>query len=503
MIDNQGQRNVVVDCGWGRLIFAHTFASNQDIVGELKHEEPDRRDIAMYLRDPHVVLSMAPQDLFLDPSHTFRLSLDQYRPARRPFKGFFIRQLTGGQDPEQVNRILAARGMVPIAPSFLHRHRMSRMLTFLVAEEEKTGAVIGFVMGVDHKRAFGDAEGGSSLWSLAVDPQAQASGVGEALVRQLAESYLARNRAFMDLSVLHDNDQAIALYEKLGFRRVPVFTLKGKNSINEKLFAGPQVKTGLNPYAQLIVDEARRRGIHVSVLDADNGYFALTHGGRRIVCRESLSELTTAVAMSRCDDKSVTRRLVSEAGLSVPAQKIVTTDDEARAFLKAHGRVVVKPARGEQGAGISVDIDTWSDVKKALKLARQHADKVIMEEFVAGSDLRIIVIDYKVVAAAIRRPARIVGNGRDTVERLIEKQSRRRSAATGGESRIPTDAETERCVRAAGYGFDDILDEGEAITVRKTANLHTGGTIHDVTDHRNVQRLGPAHGGVDQARMKP
>jgi GNAT-family acetyltransferase (TIGR03103 family) len=496
LIDTQAKRNVVIDCGWGRLIFGHTFASNEDIVEELKHEEPDRRDIAMYLRDPHVVLSLAPQDLFLDPSHTFRLSLDQYRPARRPFKGFFIRQLTGGHDPEQVNRILGARDMVPIAPSFLHRHRMSRTLTFLVAEDETTGAVIGFVMGVDHKRAFGDAEGGSSLWSLAVDPQAQASGVGEALVRQLAESYLARNRAFMDLSVMHDNNQAIALYKKLGFRRVPVFTIKGKNSINEKLFTGPQVKTGLNPYAQIIVDEARRRGIHVSVLDADNGYFALTHGGRRIVCRESLSELTTAVAMSRCDDKSVTRRLLSEAGLTVPAQKIVADDDAAKEFLKAHRRVVVKPARGEQGAGISVDLDTWRDVKKALKLARSHADKVIMEEYVEGRDLRIIVIDYKVVAAAIRRPARIVGNGRDTVTQLIEKQSRRRGAATGGESRIPMDAETERCVKAAGHSFDDVPAEGEAITVRKTANLHTGGTIHDVTDRLHPRLIDAAVRGA-------
>ncbi len=180
----------------------------------------------------------------------------------------------------------------------------------------------------------------------------------------------------------------------------------------------------------------------------------------------------------------------------MPAQKIIDTDDAAKAFLKAHGRVVVKPARGEQGAGISVDLDTWRDVKKALKLARQHADKVLMEEFVEGDDLRIIVIDYKVVAAAIRRPARIVGNGRDTVARLIEKQSRRRSAATGGESRIPMDAETERCIKAAGYGFDDVPEEGEAITVRKTANLHTGGTIHDVTDRLHPRLIDAAVRGA-------
>ncbi|MGB8433563.1 MAG: N-acetylglutaminylglutamine synthetase, partial [Burkholderiales bacterium] len=62
------------------------------------------------------------------------------------------------------------------------------------------------------------------------------------------------------------------------------------------------------------------------------------------------------------------------------------------------------------------------------------------------------------------------------------RQSRRRAAATGGESRIPVDAETERCVRRAGYGLDDVPPARTEIAVRKTANLHTGGTIHDVTD---------------------
>jgi ribosomal protein S18 acetylase RimI-like enzyme len=79
-------------------------------------------------------------------------------------------------------------------------------------------------------------------------------------VRRLAEHFKARGAAFMDLSVLHDNEQAIALYEKLGFRRVPVFAVKRKNPINEKLFR-PAPDEGLNPYARIIVDEARRRGI--------------------------------------------------------------------------------------------------------------------------------------------------------------------------------------------------------------------------------------------------
>jgi D-alanine-D-alanine ligase-like ATP-grasp enzyme len=86
-----------------------------------------------------------------------------------------------------------------------------------------------------------------------------------------------------------------------------------------------------------------------------------------------------------------------------------------------------------------------------------------------------------VVAAAVRKPPVITGTGEHTVAQLIDKCSRRRAASTGGESRIPVDAETERCIRYAGYRLESVLPAGEEITVRKTANLHTGGTIHDVT----------------------
>jgi GNAT-family acetyltransferase (TIGR03103 family) len=378
--------------------------------------------------------------------------------------------------------------MVQVPPHFFHDQRNSRVLTYFVAVDSATNNVIGSVTGVDHARAFEDPENGSSLWCLAVDPQASFPGIGETLVRTLAEHFQARGRSFMDLSVMHDNVNAIALYEKLGFQRVPVFALKTKNSINEKLYVGPPPDETLNPYAMIIINEARRRGIGVEVVDAEGGYFTLSFGGRSVVCRESLSELTTAVAMSRCDDKAVTRRLMLKAGLKVPAQKVAGTAEENAAFLKEHGSIVVKPARGEQGKGITVDVTTEEEVARAVAEARNHAETVLLEQFFQGDDLRIIVIDYRVVAAAIRRPAEVTGTGEHTVRALIEAQSRRRSAATGGESKIPMDAETERCVTANGYSMDDVLPEGQVLPVRKTANLHTGGTIHDVTDrlHRTL-----------------
>ncbi|KIZ33026.1 N-acetylglutaminylglutamine synthetase, partial [Rhodopseudomonas palustris] len=303
----------------------------------------------------------------------------------------------------------------------------------------------------------------------------------KALVLALARLFHKSGRAFIDLSVKHDNVQAIALYEKLGFSRVPVFCIKRKNAVNEKLFVGPAIASGLNVYARIVVDEARRRGIAVEVEDAEAGIFRLSFGGRSVACRESLSEMTSAVAMSRCDDKALTRRLLAKAGLRVPEQLRLESPAEASSFLERHGRVVVKPARGEQGRGVFVDLTTEDEVTRAIEHAQQLCDQVLVEEFVTGEDLRIIVIDGAVVAAAIRKPAAVTGDGQLSIRTLIENQSRRRGAATGGESQIPLDRETERAVAAAGYSLDDCLPKGVSLAVRKTANLHTGGTIHDVT----------------------
>ncbi|MGW8704623.1 N-acetylglutaminylglutamine synthetase [Brevundimonas sp. NPDC055814] len=475
-------RDAVLDCGWGRLLFAQTFETAAPLVEALRAEGPDRRDIAFYVRNPHVLLASAPQELFLDPSHTYRLDLATYRSSRRQPRGFTVRRLMSEADAQTVNDIYAKRRMVQAPPDFLWSHRDDRTLSYFVAEDLTTGAVIGTVTGVNHARAFDDPENGASLWCLAVDPQATQPGIGEALVRRLAEHFRTHGLAHMDLSVMHDNAQAIALYEKLGFRRVHFFGVKRKNPINEALFVGPSDDHALNPYARIIVDEARRRGIQTDIIDSEGGLFRLSWGGRSVRCRESLSELTSAVALSICDDKRVTRRIVEAAGVRVPRRidpQNLGAIDEA---LETYGQLVVKPARGEQGKGVAVGLKTMADVQAALLRARRICPDVLVEEQVEGEDLRLVVIDYEVVACAVRRPPRVIGDGRSTLRVLIEHQSRRRAAATGGESSIPIDAETERTLAEAGYGLDDVAGEGEEVLVRKAANLHLGGTIHDVTD---------------------
>ena len=306
--------DVVVECGWGRLLPAQTWRDAASLAEALLAERPGQRDIAFYVEKPHVVVARAPQQLFLDPSEAFRLNLATYRgqSQRAGRAGFTLRRLRTRADVAAINVLYRARRMVPVDAQAVWKARASRSITYALAEDRASGEVIGVAMGLDHVEAFADPQHGASLWALAVAPQAAHPGVGEALVRYLAEHYQARGREWMDVSVLHDNEQAIALYDKLGFHRLPAFAVKRRNAINEPLFTGgAEALQDLNPYARLLVDEAIRRGIHAEVIDAENGYFRLTLGGRSIVCRESLSELTSAVAMSRCQDKCVTLKLLA------------------------------------------------------------------------------------------------------------------------------------------------------------------------------------------------
>lgn len=474
--------DVVLDCGWGRLVFGQTFGRPSRVLDVLRSEAAGSRDICIYLPEPHVLVARRPDELFIDPSLTYRLTLDDSVPPPAEEPGLTIRPLRDAADAEAVNRIYASNQMVTAPVEVLVDNSRTDSFLHLVAESA-TGEVVGTITGVDHVEVFDDPENGASLWCLTVDPNTAPPGTGQALLLELAARLTQRGRSFVDLSVLADNEGAIRLYERLGFDRTPMLCVKRKNPINEKLFlpSSPEGYEELNPYAKIIADAAMRRAIRVEVIDPAWGELRLISGGRTVVTRESLSELTSAVAMSRCDDKRVTRRILADAGLRVPRGRTATGGSDDLAFLEEVGEVVVKPARGEQGNGITVGVRTPDGLRAAVEMARVHCPDVLIEELFTGEDLRVVVIDHKVVAAAVRRPASVVGDGVHSIAKLIERQSRRRAAATGGESRIPMDDTTREVVVAAGYALEDVLPEGEVLAVRRTANLHTGGTIHDVT----------------------
>lgn len=478
---NSDPSGVAVHCGWGRLIFAHTYPNPRSVAETILKETEGERNIAFYVAEPHLVINVAPHELFLDPSNTYRIDLNKFQPSAQEPLGFTIDTVQSREDLEAINRIYLSHHMVPVDIDKIWNDSADAPYTYFIARSDQENAVIAVAMGIDHMACFEDITNGSSLWALAVDSQAELPGIGRALTERLAQHYQEKGRDCLDLSVMSDNTSATRLYTSLGFERIAAFAVKCRNEINENLFVSEPAWEGFNIYAEIIIKEALRRGIGVEPLDRERGFFRLTMGGRSVVCRESLTELTSAIAVTRCDDKSLTQALLKDAGLSVPNQISHVSMEESAAFLAENGSVVVKPLRGEQGQGISVDVRTPHELEEAILRAQRCDKTVLIEQFVTGVDLRIIVINQQIAAAAIRKPPQITGDGERPIQELIERFSRRRRAASAGEIEVPIDEETERLVQEAGHSMNSILPAGEQITIRKTANLHTGGTIHDVT----------------------
>ena len=257
-------RGVVQDLGWGRLVFGQTFDDPDQFGTALRAEASGRRDIGMYLDAPHVFVALHPQEFFIDPSFTYRLQFDEARrvPAVGRCPGCRCARWTPSTTARAINQIYLQCRMVPADVDLMwDNSRSEPHMVYLVATDDETGAVVGTVTGIDHAQLFDDEENGSSLWCLAVDPTLSRPGVGGLLVRSLVEEFIRRGRSQMDLSVLHDNEGAIALYERMGFVRVPVLGIKRKNAINEKLFAPVHDRRGARR-AEPVRAHHRRRGDH-------------------------------------------------------------------------------------------------------------------------------------------------------------------------------------------------------------------------------------------------
>ena len=122
---------------------------------------------------------------------------------------------------------------------------------------------------------------------------------------------------------------------------------------------------------------------------------------------------------------------------------------------------------------------------KGLKHAKEYSRRVIVEKFVTGFDFRVLVINNEVIAAAQRVPAHVIGNGKNTIQELIDITNEDPRRGYGHENvltEITIDRTTERLIDNAGYTLDSVLPEDETLYLKSTANLSTGGTSVDVTD---------------------
>lgn len=239
------------------------------------------------------------------------------------------------------------------------------------------------------------------------------------------------------------------------------------------------------PSTAAIVAAARDRGIPVQRLNKDS-LVRLGWGVRaqRILTAET--SRTGAIAESIAQDKELTRELLRQVGVPVPNGRPVADAEDAWAAAEWVGvPVVVKPRFGNHGRGVVTNLHTREQVMAAYAEAMEEGSEVVVEKFARGADFRLLVVGGKLVAAARRDPAQVLGDGRHSIAQLIEtvnKDPRRGDGHDNVLSKIVVCPIARQTLLEQGYTPESVPHAGTMVVVRRNANLSTGGTAADVTD---------------------
>ncbi len=248
----------------------------------------------------------------------------------------------------------------------------------------------------------------------------------------------------------------------------------------------------LGPSTGSIVDEAIARDIPWIRLNKSS-LVQLGYGKNQVRFRATMTEKTNSIAVDIAGNKDETKRLLQDA--AIPVAKGVTISeigDLPDAIRKVGYPLVFKPLDGNHGRGASINVKTDDAAKAAFEYAKNYSRKVIIEKFITGYDFRVLVIDHKMVAAALRVPAHVTGNGLQTIQELINKENEDPRRGYGHENvltEISVDRDTLDLLEKKNYTLESIPAGGEIVYLKSTANLSTGGTSIDVTDLVHPQNV--------------
>ena len=243
-------------------------------------------------------------------------------------------------------------------------------------------------------------------------------------------------------------------------------------------------KERLGPSTASIIEEAVARGIPWIRLN-EFSLCQLGYGVNQRRIQATVTSLTSSIGVELACDKTDTKYLLEQAQVPVPTGQIIRSAEELRAAVDRVGYpLAIKPVNGNHGRGITADITLWETAQKAFAEAHQISRRVIVEKHIQGEDYRLLVINHKLVAAAMRAPAHVVGDGTSTIQQLIDEVNRDPRRGYGHEkvlTAIVVDKMTQMILEDKGYTVDTVLPEGERLILKDTANLSTGGTATDVT----------------------
>lgn len=241
----------------------------------------------------------------------------------------------------------------------------------------------------------------------------------------------------------------------------------------------------LGPSTGSIVDEAVTRDIPWIRLGT-NSLVQLGYGVNQMRFQATITCKTSNIAVEIACNKEQTKKILNDNAIPVAKGDICIDEEDLKYTIDRIGYpIVLKPLDGNHGKGASINVKTWEDALAGMEFAKKYGRKVIVEKFITGHDFRILVIDNKMVAAAQRVPANVVGDAKNTISVLIEETNKDPRRGYGHENvltEITVDRDTTDLLEKRGYTLDTVPAKDEVVYLKSTANLSTGGTSIDITD---------------------
>jgi cyanophycin synthetase len=241
----------------------------------------------------------------------------------------------------------------------------------------------------------------------------------------------------------------------------------------------------LGPSTGSIIEEAEARGIPWIRLNKYS-LCQLGYGANQKRIQATVTSETSSIGVELACNKEDTKFMLEQAHVPVPRGEIIRRESSLEDTCRYVGfPLVVKPVDGNHGRGITVNINTYEDALVAFRAAKNVSNSIIVEKYITGVDYRLLVINHKLVAAALRTPAHVIGDGLSTIQQLIDEVNSDPRRGFGHEkvlTQITVNELTMGLIQSKGYTLDSVIEKGEMLILKDTANLSTGGTAEDVTD---------------------
>ncbi|MFH1959270.1 MAG: hypothetical protein ABIJ22_03020 [Patescibacteria group bacterium] len=254
--------------------------------------------------------------------------------------------------------------------------------------------------------------------------------------------------------------------------------------------------------SRLVLEEAKKFGVVCQIIPCTQ-LIELTYKGKKQTFYHQVPFSTSALAKYSCNNKKVTTNLLYSCGISVPKGYRVRKTSSDKYLLSIYENLqkplVAKPSDGTWGENVTVGITDFDKYLEAVDLALEYSGKkkptAIVEEMFKGHEYRILVTRKKVIGVLYRRPASVVGNGVDSIKKLIQEENKNpiRGVKNGTTShfKIRMDERMLRLLKENNMNFYSIPQKGKRIYLRRVSNVSQGGAAIDFTDkvHSSVKEI--------------